>query len=158
MERGRRFAHPLTVLMLDIDHFKAINDNYGHAAGDEALKSLTALVTGVLRQIDLFGRLGGEEFVILMPETGPHNAHEAADRIRRTVEESSVETEAGSIGFTVSIGLSEMAVCGEGRRAQPGHTLGAGEPAGNVVKPVAPGCRRPTAQSPVVRSRRTRRR
>jgi diguanylate cyclase (GGDEF)-like protein len=109
MERGRRFAHPLTVLMLDIDHFKAINDNYGHAAGDEALKSLTALVTGVLRQIDLFGRLGGEEFVILMPETRPHNAHEAADRIRRTVEENSVETEAGSIGFTVSIGLSEMA-------------------------------------------------
>jgi diguanylate cyclase (GGDEF)-like protein len=94
--------------MLDIDHFKGINDNYGHAAGDDTLKSLTNLVSGILRQVDLFGRLGGEEFVILMPETSPQAAGEAAERIRQTVADTPVDTSEGRIVFTVSIGVSEF--------------------------------------------------
>ncbi len=108
IERCRRFTRPATVLMLDIDHFKGINDNYGHAAGDDTLKSLTNLVSGILRQVDLFGRLGGEEFVILMPETSPQAAGEAAERIRQTVADTPVDTSEGRIVFTVSIGVSEF--------------------------------------------------
>jgi diguanylate cyclase (GGDEF)-like protein len=105
MLRSRRFGRPLALLMLDIDHFKRINDRHGHAVGDAALRSLAATVRGQLRQVDLFGRLGGEEFVVLLPETSAAAALEVAERIRAAVSRARVPTAAGDLQFTVSIGV-----------------------------------------------------
>lgn len=106
--RADRTAQPLSLLILDIDHFKKINDTYGHDTGDLVLKALAQTVKGVLRQSDLACRFGGEEFVVLLPETGPGGAIEGAERVLEAVRKLSLCTgRSQSLGpITASIGLA----------------------------------------------------
>ncbi len=96
------------VLMLDIDFFKRVNDQYGHAEGDEVLRRLAAVAQGALRSGDLFGRWGGEEFIVLMPQTGLDEAVEAAQRLRRAIGAMVFEVEGGSFQITISIGAAQL--------------------------------------------------
>jgi len=96
----------LALMMLDVDHFKSINDRYGHAGGDLALKHLVTLLGGRTRRTDLLGRLGGEEFAILLPEIIPDEAERMAQRLVTHVAEHPVAFESQSIQMTVSIGLT----------------------------------------------------
>jgi diguanylate cyclase (GGDEF)-like protein len=105
LERANRYGRALSVLFIDIDHFKAVNDDYGHSAGDDALKELASVVRDCLRPADLPSRWGGEEFVVLLPETGVVEALRAAERIRASVERH-VFSFAGETGLTCSIGTS----------------------------------------------------
>jgi len=104
-----RHGRPLAVAMLDIDHFKQVNDNYGHANGDLALRALVAACKQYLRSSDYVGRIGGEEFVCVMPEAGPGDAFACAERIRIAVAALCLETDAGALRFTVSAGVAVLA-------------------------------------------------
>jgi len=105
--RLRRYARPATVLMLDVDHFKRINDTHGHAEGDEALKAVAATCRRTLRDSDLTGRLGGEEFAVLLPETAFPEALDVAERLRAALAEIPVPVSgAGDRHLTVSVGVS----------------------------------------------------
>ena len=106
METFRRYHRPLALLMLDIDHFKKINDAYGHTIGDHVLIQLADTLRSVLRSADLCGRFGGEEFVCLLPETSGPESLMLVERLRSTLSEQAVATEAGDVHFTVSIGLT----------------------------------------------------
>ena len=107
LTRCKRYRHPLCVLMLDADHFKNINDTYGHEVGDRVLKALADACTGELRDVDVLGRFGGEEFTVTLPETPLETALEAAERLRVKLAETTVKLEDGQdISFTVSIGAS----------------------------------------------------
>ena len=109
VERSVRFHHPLAVLEIDIDHFKDINDQYGHQVGDEILKSLTQNCLSVLRTNDSFGRIGGEEFLIILPETDPVSSLEAAERLRIGVASARHITSAPcEISITVSVGIVDF--------------------------------------------------
>lgn len=103
-ERARRYAHPLSALMMDIDHFKSVNDQYGHRVGDETLKRFSELVLARKRQSDLLGRLGGEEFALLLPETDIVEAELVARRIQEGWAETQVQVSALIVKSTVSIG------------------------------------------------------
>ncbi len=105
VSRAQRYHHPLALMMMDVDHFKRINDTYGHAAGDEVLKQLAATCAANLRGPDILGRLGGEEFVVAMPECGIEAACHAAERLRRVLAKIEVPGEQGTITFTISIGV-----------------------------------------------------
>ncbi len=107
LDRCKRYGGHFSLLSLDIDHFKRINDTYSHLAGDAALQTLTGKLQSILRKNDLLARLGGEEFSVLLPETGRKEAFELAERLRRKVEEISIDFEGRSFGFTVSIGVTE---------------------------------------------------
>jgi diguanylate cyclase (GGDEF)-like protein len=105
--RAERFGSALTLVLADIDDFKRINDRFGHHVGDEALRRFAGLLTAELREIDVAGRLGGEEFAVLLPETDLDGAVVAAGRIRRAIEESElVLSEAVRIRFTASLGVA----------------------------------------------------
>ena len=106
MESFRRYHRPLALLVLDIDHFKKINDTYGHATGDQVLVAVADTLRSVLRSADLCGRFGGEEFVCLLPETTETEARIVAERLRRSLAEQSVATAEGTVRFTASIGLT----------------------------------------------------
>lgn len=86
IRRARRYDHPLSLVVMDIDRFKTVNDTYGHAAGDEVIKALSGLMLDGIREQDHFGRYGGEEFVLLLPETDARQAFEVADRLRARFE------------------------------------------------------------------------
>lgn len=86
--RGSRFLHPFALVLTDIDHFKRINDEYGHPVGDKVLCHVAALLTGQVRLVDRLARFGGEEFAIIMPETGRQEAVSAIDRLRVLLEET----------------------------------------------------------------------
>jgi diguanylate cyclase (GGDEF)-like protein len=107
IERLDRHGGCLSLLMLDLDHFKAINDRWGHNAGDEVLVEFARLCTGVTRSIDILARLGGEEFTILLPQAGEEEAARFGERLRRQVEETRVQVSEPqtAISFTVSIGI-----------------------------------------------------
>jgi diguanylate cyclase (GGDEF)-like protein len=100
-----RLRKPIALLMLDIDHFKQLNDSFGHASGDEALKVFADTARGVLREHDLIGRLGGEEFALVLPGTRLEGALEAAERLRLAVLEAPVFGGAPGYRMTVSIGV-----------------------------------------------------
>lgn len=101
----KRYGRPLTALMLDLDHFKGINDRYGHHVGDKALKAFASTCRTLVRDADIFGRLGGEEFGLVLPETDAQQARVLAERIRACVETHQMETADQPLRFTVSIGL-----------------------------------------------------
>jgi diguanylate cyclase (GGDEF)-like protein len=94
-----------SILLLDIDHFKRINDSYGHNVGDQILTGLVALCQQNLREMDTLARLGGEEFVILLPETDLGEARQIAERLRRTLEHTPILTDVGPLHVTISIGV-----------------------------------------------------
>lgn len=111
MIRTRRYHRPLTVMLIDLDHFKAVNDVHGHLAGDVILISAVSRITGILRESDFAGRYGGEEFIIIMPETGIEGAVELAERLRRAMEETCHILPDGSmLGVTCSIGVVEASL------------------------------------------------
>ena len=108
LQRTARYRRPLSCLMLDLDHFKAFNDRYGHQIGDRLLCSLVDLCQAQLRGVDILGRYGGEEFVILMPETVKAGALQAAERIRAQIEKMRLDTSAGQLSMTVSVGVASV--------------------------------------------------
>ncbi len=105
MQRARRYARPLTLLMVDLDHLKQINDQNGHAAGDAMLRGVAQCLRSIVRDTDLPARLGGDEFAVLLPETGREVALGIAERIRAAVENFSTVVDEAAIRSTVSIGL-----------------------------------------------------
>jgi len=104
--RSGRSGEPLSVLILDIDFFKKVNDEYGHITGDDVLVATTSRCAGQLRAIDVFGRLGGEEFLIVLPGTSIDEAYRVAERIRSVFVGAPLETPGGPFAITVSIGLT----------------------------------------------------
>ena len=106
--RALRYRRPLSLMMIDIDHFKRINDNYGHDAGDRVLQSFAVIGRNQIRDVDIFGRLGGEEFAILLPDTDFSSAGEVAERLRREVENTRVSVEHDTAKITISIGVSTV--------------------------------------------------
>lgn len=107
LERARRFGHPLSLLMIDIDHFKQVNDTFGHDAGDRAIVAVALALSVDLRACDSVARFGGEEFVVLMPETGQDMACDVAERLRQSIASLCLEGDDGSpIALTVSIGAA----------------------------------------------------
>lgn len=106
--KGKRFSRAISVLMIDIDHFKSINDTHGHASGDIALREFARACQLLCRGSDIISRLGGEEFAICCPDTDIHAAGIVAERVRKTCEELDVELEEQSISFTVSIGVTQL--------------------------------------------------
>lgn len=106
-ERAMRTHKSFCILELDIDHFKLVNDRYGHQVGDQVLAGLVACVKKNLREIDIFGRIGGEEFIAILPETDAQGALETAERLRKKLEVFVYETACGDLtGVTVSIGAT----------------------------------------------------
>ena len=103
LARAKRYGRQLSLLMLDIDHFKKINDYYGHQMGDSVLMELGSQLKALIRNTDLAARYGGEEFCLILPETGPVEAMASAERIRRKVDEKKF---VGSLRLTVSIGVA----------------------------------------------------
>ena len=106
LERVRRYKKHASVLMLDLDHFKQVNDRHGHATGNAVLRHFSEVTQQHLRKVDLFGRLGGEEFGILLPDTDLAAAYEFAERLRKHVAASPCATATESIAYTVSIGVT----------------------------------------------------
>jgi diguanylate cyclase (GGDEF)-like protein/PAS domain S-box-containing protein len=104
--RTRRFGRPFASMMLDIDRFKRVNDAYGHPVGDQVLQALAKHCQSNVREIDLVGRYGGEEFVILLPETDLEVAKQIAERLRRTIANLLIPTDRGELGVTVSLGVA----------------------------------------------------
>ncbi len=107
--RGKRYASPLALILFDIDHFKQVNDSYGHDAGDEVLRSLVSFCQKSIREIDVLGRFGGEEFLILMPNTSEAEAFAAAERLRKGIEGlACVSAHGKEIRVTVSLGVAVL--------------------------------------------------
>lgn len=109
MALSRRPGQPTSVLLLDLDHFKRVNDTYGHAAGDAVLKHVVDTVRRQLRDSDAIGRLGGEQFAVLLPRTGVDEAAIVAERIRKAIEQAPVKTGRALLSVTASLGLTAIA-------------------------------------------------
>jgi diguanylate cyclase (GGDEF)-like protein len=114
MTRAQRYATSLSVFVLDIDHFKLVNDHYGHQAGDVVLRDCAALLMRELRESDLAGRLGGEEFLGLLPETALEGAVALANRFRELVGGMVFQIPGGrTLRITVSIGVAQLHQSGQ---------------------------------------------
>ncbi|MFQ5407964.1 MAG: GGDEF domain-containing protein, partial [Anaerolineales bacterium] len=107
-QRARRYKRPLAVIMLDLDHFKRVNDTHGHAVGDEVLQAVAQRCRQNLREIDTLGRYGGEEFLVVMPEVELAHARQAAERLRSCVAGAPLETEIGPVALTISLGVAVL--------------------------------------------------
>jgi len=108
VERSRRYKKDLSLIMMDIDYFKTLNDTHGHLVGDQLLKLITGRCVALLRKVDIMVRYGGEEFVILLPETSTEEAQKAANRICREVADVMLVTDEGAVSVTVSIGVAGL--------------------------------------------------
>jgi diguanylate cyclase (GGDEF)-like protein len=108
IERTLRYNHTLSLIIFDIDHFKAVNDTFGHQAGDQVLETIAVLGRQLFRRIDIIGRYGGEEFVVLLPETPVDITKEVADRFRKAVELQTVNSKKAQISITISIGIASL--------------------------------------------------
>ena len=107
-DRSQRYNRKISIILFDVDHFKEINDTYGHVAGDQLLKTVAERFINHLRQMDVFGRYGGDEFVILLPDTNIDQARQAAERLHQIVTSDSVETSRGTIPLQISIGVASL--------------------------------------------------
>lgn len=107
-EIAKRRNRDLSLICMDVDHFKSINDRFGHLVGDQALQHLAASIQKQLRSEDILARMGGEEFAILCLSTGLKDAFHLAERIRRAIESLEVETDHGSLKMTISLGIAEL--------------------------------------------------
>jgi diguanylate cyclase (GGDEF)-like protein len=117
ISRSRRYGHPVSVLMLDIDHFKNVNDTYGHQTGDAVMRRLADCLCETVRENDLVGRYGGEEFLILLPDSNARNSAQTAQRIRKMVQDLEIETSNENVSVTVSIGVSSYPQYGQDANA-----------------------------------------
>jgi diguanylate cyclase (GGDEF)-like protein len=117
---ARRHATKLSLILFDIDHFKLVNDTYGHVAGDEVLREVAALVSRLIRTEDVFARLGGEEFVVLARGIGHASAGQFAERIRLAVERLEVASEDAVVRVTISLGYAALDELGDGQRTGEG--------------------------------------
>lgn len=110
LNRSKRYGHSLSILILDIDHFKRINDTYGHTSGDEALRVMAQVIRDIARASDLTCRFGGEEFLVALPETSADQAALVAERLRERTEQAEVRGEGGKIiQMTISVGVAQWA-------------------------------------------------
>lgn len=110
-QRERRYKHPLACILVDIDHFKAVNDTYGHPIGDKVLIEVAAAIRESIRTTDLVARFGGEEFIVLAPETSAAAAHMVAERIRRAItEKTTAKADQGLPVVTASLGVATTEV------------------------------------------------
>jgi len=100
-----RYGHPLSIIMMDLDHFKKVNDTYGHSAGDKVLQELSSLVSNMMREIDIIARMGGEEFAFLLPETGNTEATNLTERVRKEIENTNIQFDDEIIKITASFGI-----------------------------------------------------
>lgn len=108
--RSHRYGRPSTLVMLDVDHFKAVNDAYGHATGDQVLQQIAGIAEVTLRPSDVFGRLGGEEFAILLPETSGDEAVVVAERLRQAIADHPMRLPVGgTLHVTASFGIAALA-------------------------------------------------
>jgi diguanylate cyclase (GGDEF)-like protein len=107
-QRAHRYQLPLSVMMVDIDEFKRVNDTHGHAIGDQVLQGVAECCRKELREVDVIGRYGGDEFVALLPETGLSAACQVAERLRKSIAEKVLDTKAGQITVTVSLGIAVL--------------------------------------------------
>jgi diguanylate cyclase (GGDEF)-like protein len=105
-KRAQRYNRPLSTIMIDIDFFKEVNDSYSHAVGDRVLVEVSRILTSAMRESDIRGRLGGEEFVILLPETNVELAQSLAERLRKSVAEMVVDVEETPVKITISLGVA----------------------------------------------------
>ena len=108
MERARRYQSPLSLIMIDIDRFKEVNDTHGHLIGDIVLKHIADRLHAQLREIDVLCRYGGEEFVILLPDTTLEAAYQVAERLRQAITETSIQVEDIEVEVTTSLGVARM--------------------------------------------------
>jgi diguanylate cyclase (GGDEF)-like protein len=106
LERSLRYGHELSMLILDIDHFKQVNDRFGHQAGDFVLGELAELADQSIRSTDLLGRYGGEEFIMILPEADLESAQAVAERLRQKIEKHKFVFDEQTIQITISIGVS----------------------------------------------------
>lgn len=106
LHRTARFGYPLSLLMIDVDQFKFINDIYGHGVGDQVISSVAQTLKEGARDIDTVGRLGGDEFAIILPDADWNRAELVAERLRHTIERLSVQAAAGPVTFTASFGVA----------------------------------------------------
>ncbi|MGO1247563.1 MAG: sensor domain-containing diguanylate cyclase [Oceanisphaera sp.] len=114
-KRAVRYQHPLAILMFDIDYFKRVNDTYGHDGGDVVLKRLASTVDHSLRDLDVFARFGGEEFIALLPELSPEQAALVAERVRQEIADLQIELPSGeTMSVTISIGVAMLDACDQG--------------------------------------------
>ncbi len=110
LARHRRYATKAALVMFDIDHFKRVNDTYGHQAGDQVIRLVAEVLREHVRDVDVAGRYGGEEFVVLMPDTDQNGAVCFAERLRRSIESLWAPHEEHTITFTVSLGVADLSV------------------------------------------------
>jgi diguanylate cyclase (GGDEF)-like protein len=108
-DRRKRYNNDLTVMMCDIDHFKTVNDQYGHDKGDEIIKSLATIFKSGLRKQDSLARWGGEEYLFLLPETNDSQAMQLAEKLRSKIEETQYKQDDKTFSITISIGLHQIA-------------------------------------------------
>ena len=108
VDRAQRFKRPLSAIFFDIDHFKIVNDTYGHPVGDQVLRLMVECCSKNIREVDLFGRYGGEEFIVLLPETDAFTAYKVAERLRKAVEQLRVSSPEGVISITISLGIARV--------------------------------------------------
>ena len=108
--RAVRYSQPLSLILLDVDHFKHINDTYGHDIGDVALKALAKVCINTLRDTDVLARIGGEEFAIVLPGTDLAGGAALGERLRKNVETNEIATDEGLISYTISMGVTDMQV------------------------------------------------
>ncbi len=109
VSRARRYGRPFSLVLFDIDHFKRINDTYGHLAGDAVLRQLGQIVASHVRRDDVVARTGGEEFAVILPETELPQARAFADKLRRLVERTDFQFEGTRVPVTISLGVAEWA-------------------------------------------------
>ena len=107
-ESSKRYAFPVSLVLCDIDNFKAVNDTFGHEAGDYVIKDFAGKLSGFIREGDLLARFGGEEFVLLLPQTKIENAQKFAERLRQIIEQSDIQVRGKSINYTASFGVSQL--------------------------------------------------
>jgi diguanylate cyclase (GGDEF)-like protein len=107
-ERARRYNRALSIIMLDIDHFKEVNDQFGHLVGDQVLRVVTERCSQIIRETDVLGRYGGEEFILLVPETGLEGVKQLAERLRVAISETPIEARGKTVQVTASIGLAGL--------------------------------------------------
>jgi diguanylate cyclase (GGDEF)-like protein len=108
LQRYLRHKRPFSMLMLDVDHFKSVNDQYGHAVGDLCLKEIIKRIQPLLRQSDFLARFGGEEFVLLLPETVQSGAVEVAEKLRKCIEKTEFLHRGKLVPITISIGATQV--------------------------------------------------